>query len=396
MTGAISFSGVSVEEARAEKRVFLRTLAILLGVDEAWVRVAIRRARRATRRRLDASYLPTRAPKTDMPTLAPILRPTATTALEPTATALLEPTTASEGVSVDYNVSVPSISDAEAVAAVVETTTPEDVDAAIEVAATEVAEETDSTITLVESLVTTEISAVETVADPPGDGLGDDTTTDGLSEADDSGGGGGGGGADTAAVGGAAAGALLLLAFGGLYFYRRRKASAAAEERVPSDIEVPRALVFKPVEPTPPSSPSPPPRSPSPRHAVPPPVRPGLLRHLSSWSAEDAPLAELAPDGVAAWLRRQNPPGDVEGLCAAVISKGVTGTTLRDADDADLRDLGVATLGLRKAVLKLTRAEPSARRGYHPAKSADAPPTPPPPPARPGLLGRLASWRSTE
>jgi len=330
-----------------------------------------------------------------MPTSAPILRPMSTTELEPTATALLEPTTASEGVSVDYNVSVPSLSDSEAVEAVVETTTPEDVDAAVVEAATEVAEETNSTITLVESLVTTEISAVETIADPPGDGLGDDTNTDGLSEVDDSGGSSGGGGADTAAVRGAAVAVFLLLAFGSLYFYRRRK-SAAAEERAPSDIEVPRALVFKPVEPTPPSSPSPPPRSPSPRHAVPPPVRPGLLRHLSSWSAEDAPLAELAPDGVAAWLRRQNLPGDVEGLCQSVIAKGITGTTLRDADDADLRDLGVATLGLRKAVLKLTRAEPSARRGYHPAKSADAPPPPPPPPARPGLLGRLASWRSTE
>ena len=44
MTGAISFSGVSLEEARAERRVFLRTLAILLGVDESWVRVAIRRS----------------------------------------------------------------------------------------------------------------------------------------------------------------------------------------------------------------------------------------------------------------------------------------------------------------------------------------------------------------
>ena len=137
----------------------------------------------------------------------------------------------------------------------------------------------------------------------------------------------------------------MLLALGtGLYVYRRRgsKAPAAAED----DVE--RAI--------------------SKQLAV-----PDLL-----------PLHALAPEDVAAWLRRQNLPGDVDGLCTTVIKRKIDGATLRDADDASLRELGVATLGLRKAVLKLLRAEPPApRRGYASAPSADEPPPPPPP-----------SWRS--
>ena len=341
-----------MEEARAERRVFLRTLAILLGVDESWVRVAIRRARRS-RRRLDASYAPTTAPTREMPTPAPSLTPTATAALEPTGATALAPT-AADGVSVDYNVSVPSISDAEAVEAVVETTTPADVDEAVDAAATEVAAETGETSTIVESIATEEVSAVEIVADPPGTPGDDDPPTLGLSEADDGAsgdggdggsGGGGGGGADAAAAGGAAAGAVILLLAlgGGMYVYRRRssKAPAAAED----DVE--RAI--------------------SKQLAV-----PDLL-----------PLHALAPEDVAAWLRRQDLPGGVDGLCAAVIKRKIDGATLRDADDASLKELG-ATLGLRKAVLKLLRAEPPApRRGYASAPSADEPPPPPPP-----------SWRS--
>ena len=74
----------------------------------------------------------------------------------------------------------------------------------------------------------------------------------------------------------------------------------------------------------------------------------------------------------------------VDVLCAAVVKRKIDGATLRDADDASLRELGVATLGVRKAVLKLLRAEPSApRREYASAPSADEPPPPPPP-----------SWRS--
>ena len=153
----------------------------------------------------------------------------------------------------------------------------------------------------------------------------------------------------------AAAGAVvLLLALGtGLYVYRRRgsKAPAAAED----DVE--RAI--------------------SKQLAV-----PDLL-----------PLHALAPEDVAAWLRRQDLPGDVDGLCAAVIKRKIDGATLRDADDASLKELG-ATLGLRKAVLKLLRAEPPAPRRADEPPPPPPPPLPPPPPARPGLLGRIASWRS--
>jgi hypothetical protein len=351
---------VSLEEARAERRVFLRTLAILLGVDESWVRVAIRRARRAGRRLYTPIYIPTSAPTGKTP--APSLVPTAPGASEPTAAdgLSLEPT-AADGVSVDYNVSVPSISEAEAVEAVVETTTPADVDDAVETAATEVSAETGTTITLVESIATEEVSAVEIAADPPGPpgDDDDDAPTLDLSEADDGAsgnggdggsGGGGGGGADAAAAGGAAAGAILLLALGsGLYVYRRRgsKAPAAAED----DVE--RAI--------------------SKQLAV-----PDLL-----------PLHALAPEDVAAWLRRQDLPCGVDGLCAAVIKRKIDGATLRDADDASLRELGVTTLGLRKAVLKLLRAEPPAPRRADeppPPPPPPPPPLPPPPPALPGHL----------
>ena len=97
------------------------------------------------------------------------------------------------------------------------------------------------------------------------------------------------------------------------------------------------------------------------------------------------PLHALAPEDVAAWLRRQDLPGDVDGLCAAVVKRDINGATFRDADDASLKELG-ATLGLRKSVLKLLRAEPPAPR------RADEPPPPPPPPLPPpppGLLGRI-------
>ena len=89
----------------------------------------------------------------------------------------------------------------------------------------------------------------------------------------------------------------------------------------------------------------------------------------------DARLTEETPDGVAAWLRRQDLPGDVEGLCSAVVDKRVSGADFAaDVDEDYLKELGVATLGLRKAVLKLLRAEPPAPR------RADEPPPPPPPP----------------
>ena len=89
------------------------------------------------------------------------------------------------------------------------------------------------------------------------------------------GGGGGGGGADAAAAGGAAGAVILLLALGtGLYVYRRRNSKAPTED----DVE--RAISTQPV--------------------------PDLL-----------PLYALAPEDVAAWLRRQELPGDVH-LCAEI------------------------------------------------------------------------------
>ena len=104
---------------------------------------------------------------------------------------------------------------------------------------------------------------------------------------------GGGGGADAAAAGGAAGAVILLLALGtGLYVYRRRNSKAPAED----DVE--RAI--------------------SKQLAV-----PDLL-----------PLHALAPEDVAAWLRRQDLPCGVDGLCAAVIKRKIDGATLRDADDA--------------------------------------------------------------
>ena len=302
-------------------------------------------------------YIPTTAPTRKM-SPAPSLTPTAPAALEPTGATALAPT-AADGVSVDYNVSVPSISEAEAVEAVVETTTPADVDEAVETAATEVQAETGTTITLVESIATEEISAVEIAADPPGTpgDDGDDPPTLGLSEADDGasgdggdggGGGGGGGGPNAAAMGGGvAAGALvLLLAAGALYFYR---GSTAAKK--PADVDEPGDAELGDVKATLVDAPPPPP--------------PGLLSRISSRLAGGAParLTEETPDGVAAWLRRQDLPGDVEGLCAAVVDKGVTGADFAaDVDEDYLKELGVATLGLRKAVVRAVREERLAKR----------------------------------
>ena len=158
-------------------------------------------------------------------------------------------------------------------------------------------------------------------------------------------GGGGGGGPNAAAMGGGvAAGALvLLLAAGALYFYR---GSTAAKK--PADVDEPGDAELGDVKATLVDAPPPPP--------------PGLL---SSGLAGGAParLTEETPDGVAAWLRRQDLPGDVEGLCAAVVDKGVTGADFAaDADEDYLKELGVATLGLRKAVVRAVREEGLAKR----------------------------------
>ena len=82
--------------------------------------------------------------------------------------------------------------------------------------------------------------------------------------------------------------------------------------------------------------------------------------------------------------RRQDLPGDVDGLCTAVIKRKIDGATLRDADDASLRERG-RHVGLRKAVHSL-RAEPPAPRRADEPPPPPPPPLPPPPPARLGLL----------
>ena len=144
-----------------------------------------------------------------------------------------------------------------------------------------------------------------------------------------------------------AAGALvLLLAAGALYFYR---GSTAAKK--PADVDEPGDAELGDVKATLVDAPPPPPP-------------PGLLSRLSSGLAGGAParLTEETPDGVAAWLRRQDLPGDVEGLCAAVVDKGVTGADFAaDADEDYLKELG-ATLGLRKAVVRAVREERLAKR----------------------------------
>ena len=139
-------------------------------------------------------------------------------------------------------------------------------------------------------------------------------------------GGGGGGGPNAAAMGGGvAAGALvLLLAAGALYFYR---GSTAAKK--PADVDEPADAELGDVKAT----------------------------------LVDARLTEETPDGVAAWLRRQDLPGDVEGLCSAVVDKRVSGADFAaDVDEDYLKELGVATLGLRKAVVRAVREERLAER----------------------------------
>ena len=155
-----------------------------------------------------------------------------------------------------------------------------------------------------------------------------DGAFDGAGSTDATGGsggsGGGGGGPNAAAMGGGvAAGALvLLLAAGALYVYR---GSTAAKK--PADVDEPADAELGDVKAT----------------------------------LVDARLTEETPDGVAAWLRRQDLPGDVEGLCSAVVDKRVSGADFAaDVDEDYLKELGVATLGLRKAVVRAVREAPPA------------------------------------
>ena len=109
VTGAISFSGVSLEKAPSRTTSLPQDTRHPLGRRRELGASRHSEGAAVAPSRLDASYAPTTAPTRKMPTPAPSLVPTGATALAPTA---------ADGVSVDYNVSVPSISEAEAVEAV--------------------------------------------------------------------------------------------------------------------------------------------------------------------------------------------------------------------------------------------------------------------------------------
>ena len=79
----------------------------------------------------------------------------------------------------------------------------------------------------------------------------------------------------------------------------------------------------------------------------------------------DRPLAELSPEGVAAWLFLQELPGDpdaVDALGERVRERGISGAEFARLDADELKNMGVATLGLRKAILRRIREDAAAQR----------------------------------
>ena len=78
----------------------------------------------------------------------------------------------------------------------------------------------------------------------------------------------------------------------------------------------------------------------------------------------DRPLAELSPEGVAAWLFLQELPGDadVDALGERVRERGISGAEFARFDADELKNMGVATLGLRKAILRRIREDAAAQR----------------------------------
>ena len=79
----------------------------------------------------------------------------------------------------------------------------------------------------------------------------------------------------------------------------------------------------------------------------------------------DRPLAELSPEGVAAWLFLQELPGDpadVDALGEVVRDRGISGAEFTRLDADALKTMGVATLGLRKAILRRIREDAAAQR----------------------------------
>ena len=79
----------------------------------------------------------------------------------------------------------------------------------------------------------------------------------------------------------------------------------------------------------------------------------------------DRPLVELSPEGVAAWLFLQELPGDpadVDALGEQVRERGISGADFARLDADELKTMGVATLGLRKAILRRIREDAAAQR----------------------------------
>lgn len=224
MTGGLSFSGVSLEEALAAESVFVAAVSILCGVDEDAVTVTISAERR--RRLLDEAPRP-RSPGAPRPRRESDYAPTAAPVYAPTVvpssmTPVSAPTSTltSEGVVVAYEVAVPSLTEAEAVSDTISTTTVEDVNTAVSTAAAA----SNETVTL--QLVATAVGAVEVVAART-------ASPTPVTRSDSSGG--ASSGIDAAVGGGAAAGAAVLLLVVGAFFYRRRGAAAAEEALTPRD-----------------------------------------------------------------------------------------------------------------------------------------------------------------
>ena len=76
----------------------------------------------------------------------------------------------------------------------------------------------------------------------------------------------------------------------------------------------------------------------------------------------DRPLVELSPEGVAAWLFLQELPGDADALCEQVRERGISGAEFARLDADGLKQLGSATLGQRKAILRRIRDDAAAQR----------------------------------
>ena len=76
----------------------------------------------------------------------------------------------------------------------------------------------------------------------------------------------------------------------------------------------------------------------------------------------DRPLAELSPEGVAAWLFLQELPGDVDAICEQVRERGISGAEFARLDAGGLKQLGAETLGQRKAILRRIREDAAAQR----------------------------------